>query len=415
VHEAGLRVGWSLKHRTSIGHALAFLAAVDLAEGKVDDAFTRFAEALPYHLELRDGWGLALDLEGLSACAALRGRHADAVKLMGAVDAHREHSAFALPASDAPDRAERMTRARQKLGSAFEGLYAEGRALSMDEIVHLATDASVVHTSEFRVPSLSVSDSVREAASSARGLRVAALGPLQVFVAGRAIDTAAWGSARPRELLVYLLMHPDGRTKEHVGLAFWPDASTAQMRNNFHVTLHRLRKALGGANWVTLAGDRYRIDPSRIDEFDVAEFERDVADARRALVRDASVLATSHLERTLARYRGDFLDGEPVGDWHLEHRDRFQRLYVDALMELGGRYAEEARHAKAAEAFRRVLARDELHEEALRALMRSLAEAGERSQALRVYQRFTTRLRDELDAEPEEETTSLMSRLQMSV
>jgi hypothetical protein len=34
---------------------------------------------------------------------------------------------------------------------------------------------------------------------------------------------------------------------------------------------------------------------------------------------------------------------------------------------------------------------------------------------LRVYQRYAARLRDELDAEPEEETTSLMSRLQMSV
>jgi DNA-binding SARP family transcriptional activator len=91
-----------------------------------------------------------------------------------------------------------------------------------------------------------------------------------------------------------------------------------------------------------------------------------------------------------------------------------QRIYVDALMELGGRYAEEERHAKAAEVFRRVLARDELHEEALRALMRSLAEAGERSQALRAYRQFTTRLREELEAEPDEETMQLSEQLQTS-
>ena len=64
--------------------------------------------------------------------------------------------------------------------------------------------------------------------------------------------------------------------------------------------------------------------------------------------------------------------------------------------------------------FRRVLARDELHEEALRALMRSLAEAGERSQALRAYRQFATRLREELEAEPEEETTELSEQLQTS-
>lgn len=412
MHEGNLRVGLALKHRTSIGHGLAFLAAVDLTDGRVDDAFAHFCEALPYHVEVGDGWGLALDLEGLSACASRRGRYADAVRLMGAVDALRERSAVALPASDAADRAERTTRLRDKLGDAFETTYAEGRLLPMDDVVAVATDASVMHTSEFRVPAFVPSN--RDGETKRQGLRVSALGPLQVSIGDRTVDAAAWGSARPRELLVYLLMHPEGKTKEQVGLVFWPDASAAQVRNNFHVTLHRLRKVLGTPNWVQLAGDRYRIDPAVIDELDVAEFEREVEATRRALVRGGGSVDTSALERALARYRGDFLDGEPVGDWHLEHRDRLQRVYVDALMELGGRYVEEDRHAKAADAFRRVLARDDLHEEALRALMRSLAEAGERSQALRAYRHFATRLREELEAEPEEETLQLSEQLQNS-
>jgi non-specific serine/threonine protein kinase len=416
MHEANLRVGRSMKHRTALGHGHAFLAAVELAEGNLDEAFANFCEALPYHLDLGDGWGLALDLEGLSACAAKRGRHADAARLMGAVDALRDRSAVALPASDAADRARRVALAREKLDDAFDRLYAEGRGVSMDDVVRVATDDTIVQTAEFRVPVFEQAHtSSGSSASHHEGLRVLALGPLQVFVGGRLIEPAAWGSARPRELLVYLLMHPEGRTKEQVGLAFWPDASTAQMRNSFHVTLHRLRKALGGASWVTLDGERYRIDESLVGEFDVQAFERDVVAARRALIRgDGGTDATARLERALEHFRGDFLDGEPVGDWHLEHRDRFQRLYVDALMELGGRYAEEERHAKAAEAFRRVLARDELHEEALRALMRSLAEAGDRSQALRVYQRFATRLREELQASPEKETTQLTERLRVS-
>ena len=81
-------------------------------------------------------------------------------------------------------------------------------------------------------------------------------------------------------------------------------------------------------------------------------------------------------------------------------------------MLVGEQRAKEQRAAKAVEAFRRVLARDELHEEALRALMRALADAGERSQALRVYHRFADRLRTELEAEPDEETTRLLERLQ---
>jgi DNA-binding SARP family transcriptional activator len=281
----------------------------------------------------------------------------------------------------------------------------------MEDVVRIATDSTVMHTSEHRIPLATPAADATDAAARSGGLRVLGLGSLLVLVGGRAVDTSAWGSARPRELLVYLLMHPEGRTKEQVGLAFWPDASTAQMRNNFHVTLHRLRKALGGANWVTLSAERYRIEERRIEQLDFTVFEREVAAARRGL-RSEPDGATARLERALALYRGDFLEGEPVGDWHLEYRDRFQQLYVSALMELGSRYAVEARHAKAAEAFRRVLARDELHEEALRALMRAFEESGERSLALRAYQRFAARLRDELDASPEEETLRLMKRLQ---
>jgi DNA-binding SARP family transcriptional activator len=68
--------------------------------------------------------------------------------------------------------------------------------------------------------------------------------------------------------------------------------------------------------------------------------------------------------------------------------------------------------AKAAETYRRVLARDELHEEALLALMKSHAGMGERSQALRAYRRFADRMREELDADPDDETTSFFEVLQ---
>jgi DNA-binding SARP family transcriptional activator len=256
-----------------------------------------------------------------------------------------------------------------------------------------------------------VPDSPRRARTSGR-LRVLALGPLEVFVGGEPIESGAWGSARPRELLVYLMMHPDGRTKEQAGLAFWPDASTAQLRNNFHVTLHRLRKALRNPDWVILAGDRYRVDPSVIEEFDVPAFERDVTAARRALRRQGEG-AGIQLEQALGRYRGDFGDGESMGDWHLEHRDRLQRLYVESLTEFGAHLTREQQHAQAADAYRRVLARDELHEECLRAFMRSLSESGDRSQALRAYRRFADRLKAELDAEPDRETKRLLERLQL--
>ena len=43
--------------------------------------------------------------------------------------------------------------------------------------------------------------------------------------------------------------------------------------------------------------------------------------------------------------------------------------------------------------------------------MRCYAKAGERAQALRLYQRFSEKLRKELDAEPEEETQELIEEI----
>ena len=408
--ELQLKLGYDVGHRTIRGHSHAVFGRLELAADRLDDAFAHFTAALPFHVDLGDGWGLMLDIEGFAAIAARRHRYADAARLLGASDHLRDRTIFAIPATERAQREERVALLRERLGQQFEALLKEGAAMPLDEIVRLTADETMAHTAEHPVV-LQAHLSPQETGQGQERLRVLALGPLQVMVGNRLIDPSAWGSARPRELLVYLLAHPEGRTKEQVGLAFWPEASTAQLRNNFHVTLHRLRKALGGPDWVTLRGDRYAVNPEVLGEFDVAEFERDVIAARRALKRQ-QVGAAAQLEQALTRYRGDFLDGEPVSDWHIEHRDRLQRLYLEALMQLGDEWTREERHATAAEAYRRVLARDELHEEAVRALMRALAESGERSQALRAFQRFAERLRAELDAEPDDETVELNARLQ---
>ena len=412
MFEDGVRFGRQISHRTSFAHASALLGKVLCKLGEYDEAYARLSEGLRVHLEIGDAWGLALDLEGLAGLVIARGRFADGVRLMGAVDALRDRVAIALPASDRGERERLVEIAREQLGAYYERMYDEGRRMSMDEVTQIASEAGGLQTAEYRVPVL-VETSVVTPPIPTRAvetLRVLALGPLQVFVGKEAIDTTVWGSARPRELLVYLLMHPDGRTKEQVGLAFWPEASSAQLRNSFHVTLHRLRKALRNPDWIALSNDRYRVDPDVISEFDVSEFEREVTSARRALKRREEG-AAAMLERAVVRFRGDFLDGEPAGDWHLEHRDRLQRLFVDALMELGDVHASENRIAKAVDAYRRLLARDDLNEDATRALMRCYAHVGERSQALRLYQRFSDRLRKELDAEPEEETRELYDEI----
>jgi len=386
---------------TTIGHSLAILAHIEVAANNLDEGSTLVADALDVQVAAKDEWGISVALDVVAVLASRRASADAAARLLGGIDAHRQRVAIALPGMAPNDRERLVADLRSALGAAFDARYAEGLTFSKERTLEVALAETSRAVADRRAAPAVTIPTVR---TQTQRLRVQALGSLQVFVDGESIDASAWGSARPRELLVYLLMHPDGRTKEQVGVVFWPDASATQLRNSFHVALHRLRKALGGSEWVSLANERYVIPAELIESFDVTDFERAAAAAKA----EPSAAA---LEQAVAHYRGDFLDGEPAADWHVEHRDRLRRIYVETLMALGAAQAVEGRHAKAADTYRRVLARDELHEEAVLALMRAHAAQGERAQAVRVYDRFAARLRNEMEAKPRAETFAFCEQL----
>jgi predicted ATPase/DNA-binding SARP family transcriptional activator/tetratricopeptide (TPR) repeat protein len=241
-------------------------------------------------------------------------------------------------------------------------------------------------------------------------LGVSALGPLRIFLGDRPLEGDAFGSSKPRELLLLLLLHhPHGCTREQVGLAFWPDSSAAQVKNSFHVTLHRLRKALERPDWIVSAGDRYRLDPGVRVDFDAARFEAEVRAAIRASDEPDAV---ARLASALADYRGDFLEGELVADWHLEVRDDLRRLYHDGSIAIADLLMQQERFEEAGGYLRALLARDRLHEDACRRLMICQARTGARTEALRSYESLAVLLRDEMNADPDQTTRELYERLQ---
>jgi DNA-binding SARP family transcriptional activator len=304
--------------------------------------------------------------------------------------------ASALGAASAP--AEHVRRALNQLerGRAEQGLAPEEGAA--------ASKASL----DGNIAPARTRPAVEDALPAA--LRVAALGPLEILVDGVAIDIESFGSRKARELLLLLLCCADGCTREQVGLAFWPDASAAEVKNRFHVTLHRLRKALGHPEWIASSEERYRIAPEVRVDFDAARFETEVVAALRAM--RTGTCAPERLGAALALYRGDFLEHEGVGDWHLEVRDRLRRLCVDGHLAQGELLMRADRFTDAAAVYRSLLVHDALHEQGCRRLMECYARTGQRTEALRHYERFALLLRDELDAEPDAETTALYERLQ---
>src|ERR1044072_8395223 len=125
-----------------------------------------------------------------------------------------------LPGLAPRERDALFERLRSTPGLDFNARYADGFSASTEQTVAAALTETSRNTVERRIVATPAQRHVEPLRMDPSRLRVRALGPLPVFVDGRVIDVTAWGSARPRELLVYLLMHPEGRKKKQGGLGF---------------------------------------------------------------------------------------------------------------------------------------------------------------------------------------------------
>jgi predicted ATPase/DNA-binding SARP family transcriptional activator len=345
--------------RWLIAQTLNTLGMVALTEGDAQRAAAAIEESLALYRELGDKLGLIAALRSASAYAERQGNTERAEQLL----------------------TERMSLARA-LGRAREV------AECMEALARLPARGHTVQGS----------------------LRLFALGPGRVVRGDYTLTSSDWGYAKVKELLFYLLS-TRSRTKEQIGLAFWPDASPAQVRSYFHDTLYHLRQALGRPDWIRFERGSYVFNRSLDYWYDVEAFEAALAQAHQhqASAPDQAIQA---LEDALRLYQGDFLEDALAGEWHLLPRENLRRNYLEALLLLGRLHVTQGHDVQAADTYRQAIAHDRYLEAAHRELMRCYARLGERGQALRHYQTLVEWMRDELGAPPAPETTALFERLQ---
>jgi len=392
--------------------ALQVLAGVKLVTGDVTHAEALYRECIAALRRDPSVFWTARALGMLALVAFREGSHRRGAYLSGAAEMVRESVGARFFGHDRTQLEPAMEAARRALGSeAFEAEWATGR------VAHLPTLMAELARPVPAVPRDEGRPETTTASRKTPALEVRALGPLEILRDGAPLPETAWRYARPRELLLYLMSHPDGRTREQIGLVFWPESSSIQVKNNFHVMLHHVRKSLGRADLVTFERERYRIN-WEIEggvSFDARAFESLVQPALRTVKSsrpsESVEQAVSRLREALTLYRGDFLADVEAGDWHLEIRDRLRRLSTEAAIALGDVSMSRDAYREAADSFARAVAVDELNEGAWRRLLVALARGGERSEALRRYERLVETLKADLGAEPDKDTKLLHERL----
>ena len=220
-------------------------------------------------------------------------------------------------------------------------------------------------------------------------MRLRLLGVPQVFVDG-------WRPLRSSNhaaLLCYLAYRGTWVGREEVALLFYPEVSTSAARTKFRQLLRRAKKLPGGEGLET-TGERLR----SLLETDVGAF--------RAALGQGDWAAASEL------YAGELLDGFDLRDapgfesWLALERTSLHTSWREAAVKHAETLAE-AQPEAAAGLLERVLKHDLLAEDVVQKLMRHRYAAGQREEALRVYEAFKLELAHELDLEPLAETEQL--------
>lgn len=217
---------------------------------------------------------------------------------------------------------------------------------------------------------------------------------------------------RLQMLLGFLVLHRSRTiTRESLAGQFWGDVADPNARRCLNTALWRLRKMIEPA---AVPSGTYLLRPSPSEIgfnehsdhwLDVAEFE---VRARIIAQRpgDASGADVDALAGALDLYVGDLLDGF-YDDWALRERIRLQNLHGKILEWLMAHYTRTGQLDLGIDCGQKLLASDPLREDVHRDVIQLYLDSGQRSLALRQYQRCCEFVSSELGIEPMEETRAL--------
>lgn len=244
-----------------------------------------------------------------------------------------------------------------------------------------------------------------------RPIRISLLGRLELSIDGRSIR--GLDGQKAQELLCYLLLHR-GRPHHRDRLAglLWPDQPTAQAKKYLRQALWQVQTSLDEAAGRLLVTDQDWIDldasiPLRVD---VDEIDHCFALLRGVSVASISVELASSLATAVRLYVGELLEGW-YHDWCVLERDRIQHRYLTLVDRLISYHLAHREVDRGLELGARALRSDPAREHVHRTMMELHALVGDRTSAVRQYQRCVGSLREDVGVEPSSETQQLYQRI----
>ena len=233
-------------------------------------------------------------------------------------------------------------------------------------------------------------------------IEIRTFGRIEVSVRKKVLTTSDWTTQVSRDLFLLFLAHPEGMTKEEVGIIFWPESSPTELKLRFKNAIYRMRHAIG-TDAVIFKDNYYLFNQAADYEYDVQTFLAAIQRAHQE---------TNYEQRKLAyltamdAYQGPYLPG--LDDtWVITERQKYAGLFIKAAQELAQLSLEEKDFETGIACCNRGLEEDNCDEALHRILMRLYHEQGNKAAVSRQYQICSAILMDEIGIEPSPQTKNL--------
>jgi len=221
---------------------------------------------------------------------------------------------------------------------------------------------------------------------------------------------------KEQELLSFLLVHRNRpHPREALATLLWGETSTERSKKYLRQALWHLQSALEaveftGAQLLSVEHDWVQLNLRNGTSLDVAVFERAFAATQGLAGKHLDGLGADLLKDAVQLYRGDLLEGW-YQDWCLFERERLQNMYLSMLDKLIS-YSEQQAEYDTGQCYGALILRnDRARERTYQQLMLLQYLSGDRTGALRQYERCFAALRDELGVSPGRRTRELYERI----
>lgn len=248
------------------------------------------------------------------------------------------------------------------------------------------------------------------------GLNIHLFGKFSVEFETRVLSV--FNACKVQELFSYLLVYRNRpHSRETLAGLLWGNSTTEKSRKYLRQAFWHLQSALDIQNGRHDSGvslcvehDWVQINTDRSMSLDVAVLEDAFALVEGVPGRDLDPAQAATLQAAVELYRGDLLEGW-YQNWCLYERELLQNKYLMILDKLLG-YCLSHQEYDAGQRFGSLILRyDRARERTHRLLMRLQYLAGDRTGALRQYERCVSALREELDVQPDKHTRALYEEI----